>query len=570
MEKIRNLKNRLKSNGSGLNSKPISYLSCVWNEIYEYIDGITVRIVPISYKFPANVSMYINIDAGYFGLDPKIVEQYATFYEDHLLRFFNESFADIIEQYTVDNKIERLLSKIQIEKPDSRVIRRSGLVYNSEERYFTLKLFVLFPTGSGISILGIRMAKMITDIMRVAEESTYLLDRKELDNSLVVYKKQRAIRKYCADNGIVAFVADGSCLPRKDNSDKPLEGAIPFSSPESLRCEISTEDGLIMGMGVPKGITVITGAGFSGKTTLLEAIQEGIYDHIPGDGREFVVAEKSLVVTNAEDGRYVANENISMFFSDMPFQNVCDFSTKHASGSVSQASNIVEAVLGGSKLLTIDEDKSATNFMIRDEIMRHVVKNEVITPFTDRITDVSKVKGVSVILVIGGSGEYLKIADTVIMMDRYVAEDVTGNVKSLVLKEINTKASNYSMSERILCLSGNGTENLLMRTVCSDESKRLSCGSYSADLTTIPTVKNNEQLHSLARAVRFVLSAEGVISKDLCGLSSDLVAKLFKEIAREQLDSEPVYRGWWFDEVRSEDIMMCFNRLRGLDFKDRA
>ena len=159
----------------------------------------------------------------------------------------------------------------------------------------------------------------------------------------------------------------------------------------------------LSGIGIPRGITVITGAGGAGKTTLLEAIESGIYHHVPGDGREFIVSEQTLMVTNAADGRYVANEDISMFFSDMPFQSITDFTTRHASGSISQAVNITEAMIGGIRLLTIDEDKSATNFMIRDELMRKIVKDEVIIPFTDKIRTIAEKRGVSSILVIGGS-----------------------------------------------------------------------------------------------------------------------------------------------------------------------
>jgi len=369
----------------------------------------------------------------------------------------------------------------------------------------------------------------------------------------------------------VAFVADGSILPRKGDGEKPLDTAVPFLSPERLRVAVTMDDGTeLFGMGIPKGITVITGAGFSGKTTLLEAIESGIYNHVPGDGREFVVADQSLAVTNAEDGRYVANEDISMFFTDIPFQDIRNFTTRHASGSISQAANIIEAIAGGSRLLTIDEDKSATNFMIRDELMRKIVKNEVIIPFTDRIRSITEQKEVSTILVIGGSGEYLKIADTVILMHYYVASDVTEEVKALNLHVSEETCTEVPESDRTVILTGEGTKSLLLQTVCTEDSKKVICGEYSVDMTAVPSLKTNEQLHSLAWVLRNLLSKEEERENPLNTIGEEYAGRLFAELEKEQATSNPVYRGWWFDEIRKEEILMCVNRARGIRMTDKS
>ncbi|MBR6536442.1 MAG: AAA family ATPase [Lachnospiraceae bacterium] len=569
--KIRELKKVLRSNGqTNLNGKPISYLLSRWRETYEYTDGITVKFVPLNPKYPANVAMYINLDAELLGMLEEEIQRYPAFFEDYLLRYYSALLEELSEKYTANNKLERLLSKIQCQKPDCRILRRSGLLYNKETHAFVLKLFVLFPTGAGVSILGERISRMITDILKTVEEGGAFLDKAELRVRLSVYKKQMALRRFCREKSYVAFVADGSSLPRKGDSEEPLETAVPFVSPERLRVTVSMEDGTVLsGMGIPKGITVITGAGFSGKTTLLEAIEAGIYNHVPGDGREFVVAEQSLAVTNAEDGRYVANEDISMFFSEIPFQDIRNFTTKHASGSISQAANIIEAIAGGSRLLTIDEDKSATNFMIRDELMRRIVKNEVIIPFTDRIRGVAEQKGISTILVIGGSGEYLKIADTVILMYEYVATDVTEEVKALgvtVCEEEKLNDTESSVSERRVLLTGEGTKSLLLQTVCTEDSKKVICGEYSVDMTAISSLKTNEQLHSLAWVLRTLLSKEEESAECLNDVGEEYAGRLFAELVEEQVTSNPVYRGWWFDEIRKEEILMCVNRARGICF----
>ncbi len=566
--KIRELKKVLRSNGqTNLNGKPVSYLLSRWRETYEYVDGITVKFVPLNPKYPANVAMYINLDADFLGMGAEEIKRYLAFFEDYLLRYYSRLFEELSEKYTANNKLERLLSKIQCQKPDCRILRRSGLLYNKEEHAFVLKLFVLFPTGAGVSILGERISRMITDILKTVEEGCAFLDKTELRERLSVYKKQVTLRAFCQEKGYVAFVADGSILPRRGDSEEPLESAVPFVSPDRLRVTVPMEDGRsLTGMGIPRGITVITGAGFSGKTTLLEAIEAGIYNHVPGDGREFVVAEQSLVVTNAEDGRYVANEDISMFFSDIPFQDIRNFTTKHASGSVSQAANIIEAIAGGSRLLTIDEDKSATNFMIRDELMRKIVKDEVIIPFTDRIRSITEQKGVSTILVIGGSGEYLKIADTVILMNQYVATDVTEEVKALNLPVSEEEYPKFTENERTVLLIGEGTKSLLLQTVCTEDSKKVICGEYSVDMTEVSSLKTNEQLHSLAGVLRSMLSKEEESSECLNGIGEEYAERLFAELTNEQKTSNPVYRGWWFDEIRKEEILMCVNRARGIGF----
>lgn len=566
--KIRELKKSLRSNGQGyLNGKPISYLLSKWSENYEYTEGITVRFVPLNYKYPANVAMYISMDAELFGIDAKELERCPVFFEDYLLRCYSVWLEELSEKYTTNNKLERLLSKIQCQKPDCRVMRRSGLLYNKEQQTFVLKLFVLFPTGAGVSILGERISRMITDILKVAEEGTALLDMKDLQERLNVYKMQMTLREFCRENDYVAFVADGSILPRKGDSEEPLAGAIPFVSPERLRVAVPMEDGAVLhGMGIPKGITVITGAGFSGKTTLLEAMEAGIYNHVPGNGREFVVADESLMTTNAEDGRYVANEDISMFFSDIPFQDIRDFTTKHASGSISQAANIIEAIAGGSRLLAIDEDKSATNFMIRDELMRRIVTDEVIIPFTDRIRSLTEQRQVSTILVIGGSGEYLKIADTVILMHQYVASDVTEEVKALKLTASEEVYLVSTERERTVQLPGEGTKSLLLQTVCTEDSKKVICGEYSVDMTAIPSLKTNEQLYSLAWVLRRLLAKEEASAECLNRIGEEYAGRLFTELENEQISSNPLCRNWWFTEVRKEEILMCVNRARGLCF----
>jgi len=247
-----------------------------------------------------------------------------------------------------------------------------------------------------------------------------------LRSALVLEAKQNEIRNFLREGDYCAFIANGSILAREKGTKLPMKNALPFQSTSEDEIEVAG----VRGMGIRRGVTVITGGGYSGKSTLLNAISAGVYNHVAGDGRELCITDSSAVTITAEDGRAVSCLNISPFIKWIPGGDTHEFSTSHASGSTSQAANIMEAIDYGSKLLLIDEDRSATNFMIRDGLMKALIEKEPITPFTDRVRELSA-NGVSTILVIGGSGEYLSIADKVYMMDDFVISDVTPRAKSL-------------------------------------------------------------------------------------------------------------------------------------------
>ncbi|MBO5273753.1 MAG: hypothetical protein J6I45_03970 [Clostridia bacterium] len=246
-------------------------------------------------------------------------------------------------------------------------------------------------------------------------------DHAALDAALSDYAKAAEMRAAMHEHDLCAFVADGSILPRASDGISPMKNALPFYAPEGSETFLCS----MRGLGIKRGVNIICGGGYSGKSTLLDAISAGIYDHISGDGREFVLTDRTAVTVAAEDGRSVQSVNISPFIRWIPGADPTDFSTTHASGSTSQAANIMEAVEAGARLLLIDEDRSATNFMIRDAVMKELIEHEPIVPYTDRVREIFDVCGTSGILVIGGSGEYLPIADRVYLMDDFILSDAT-------------------------------------------------------------------------------------------------------------------------------------------------
>jgi len=288
-----------------------------------------------------------------------------------------------------------------------------------------------------------------------------LPDKSDLAGAYAIEETQQAIRDFLANSEYCAFIANGSILARERGTSAPMKGALPFQSPpgDEITIQINkhlsdadtstvdanakdeaqfqTKSLYITGMGIRRGVTVITGGGYSGKSTVLNAISAGIYNHVAGDGRELCITDNSAATITAEDGRAATCLNISPFIKWIPGGDTLNFSTTHASGSTSQAANIMEAVHCGAKLLLIDEDRSATNFMIRDATMKALIEKEPITPFTDRVQELANL-GTATILVIGGSGEYLGVADKVYMMDEFVISDVTDKARYLAAAAGNT------------------------------------------------------------------------------------------------------------------------------------
>ena len=244
------------------------------------------------------------------------------------------------------------------------------------------------------------------------------------------------LRQGLTEHGLVAFIADGAILPRESGaSELPMADAVPFRSPEPLRVSFTLGDGgAIAGMGIPVGVTLVVGGGYHGKSTVLKAIERGVHPHIPGDGRERLVSPVDAVKIRAEDGRRVSQVDISPFIQHLPLgRRTVDFSSEDASGSTSQAANIMEALDVGAKVLLPDEDTSATNFMMRDARMQALVSKdrEPILPFLDRVHELYQRLGVSTVLVMGGSGDYFEPADNIIRMTEYAPEDVTADAKRI-------------------------------------------------------------------------------------------------------------------------------------------
>lgn len=355
---------------------------------------------------------------------------------------------------------------IGVTRPGQEVLSRTACEFTKDG--LLVRFEVGFP-AAGRTVLAGELEKILFDYLPKCAASALrypALPSGEVEQAVFLSEDQQYIRKQLDSLGLCAFVADGSVLPRESGiSDRPMEKAVPFSSPDSLAVTLTLPHrGQLRGMGIRKGITLIAGGGYHGKSTLLKALERGVYDHISEDGREFVITDATAMKLRAEDGRKITNADISLFINDLP--NKTDthrFCTLDASGSTSQAAAIVEGIEAGSRLFLIDEDTSATNFMVRDALMEEVVSknHEPITPFLERARDLYEKAGISTILVVGSCGSYFYVADTVLQMDGYRAFDITDNVTQVLKKhgEHRFCADNFCLpaTDRILPLTKKNT-----------------------------------------------------------------------------------------------------------------
>ena len=341
--------------------------------------------------------------------------------QDYLLRQFSRQ----VEEFAFKAKGSGKSGLLSVSRCSQEILERSACQMDEASGDLILRMEIGFP-ANGRTINARELMKIFFDFLPICvRKSLYYqsLDSKKLQQIAELAEDQQYIREALPNMGLAAFVANGAILPRESGiSQRPMRGAVRFVSPESMEVTLQLPNhGALKGMGIKKGITLIVGGGYHGKSTLLKALELGVYNHIAGDGREYVITDDSAMKIRAEDGRSIKHVDISMFINGLPNgKDTKSFCTEDASGSTSQAANVVESMEAGAKLFLIDEDTSATNFMIRDELMQRVVHRDVepITPFIDRVEEIYREFGISSIIVAGSSGSYFHKADCILQMDR--------------------------------------------------------------------------------------------------------------------------------------------------------
>ncbi len=460
--------------------------------------------------FAAPSSLSIHVAANQHGF-PK--EFYAephrrVMLQDFLLRGFYKELGRFSHKAGGSGKSGTL----SVSSCGQEVLERSALTINPADGSLVLRFSAGFP-AAGRTTLAMELKKMLFEYVPACAAKTLrysAIDKAEIQRWIALADDQKAIREQLSGQGLVAFVADGAILPRKSGvDDRPMQGAVAFASPAEDAVTLSLPGGrTITGLGIRKGITLIVGGGYHGKSTLLKALERGVYNHVPGDGREYVIMEDTAMKLRSEDGRSVKQLDISAFIRNLPSKRDTKcFSTEDASGSTSQAACTVEAILSGSKTLLIDEDTSATNFMVRDALMQKVIHSgeEPIIPFLSRMRQLYEELGISTILVAGSSGAFFEVSDLILQMKEYKPIDITIKAKEAAEAtsekiEIPDKLA-ISADQRIPFPNREVTESRKVK-VRGNGTDAVSINHESVELRFVEQVVDNEQTNLLGAMLR--------------------------------------------------------------------
>lgn len=526
---------------------------------------------------PSHVSVKISHKAAGFP---------AAYYKDHLTRitladYLTRQFEQQVNRYTFRAKGSGKSGLISVTKCGQEVLERTACEIT--EQGIIARFFVGFP-ANGRTINSGELEKIFFEFLPVCVEKAFFyrnLSGKDLENAIFLAEDQQFIREEISRRSLAAFVNDGAVLPRESGiSSRPMKNCVDFSSPESLRVTMELpHKGRITGMGIPKGITLIVGGGYHGKSTLLNALELGVYNHIQGDGREYVITDSTAQKLRSEDGRFIKDVDISLFINDLPNKkDTSCFSTEDASGSTSQAAGIVEGIEAGSHVFLLDEDTSATNFMVRDAFMQRVIsrEKEPITPFLERARDLYEKAGISTILVAGSSGAFFHIADTVIQMDNYVPVDITEKARALCreypLNDSKAAAFKAPQSRRIMSKSApsKGTKkDYYGHFKPQDKPERLkvkvhgkdgfSIGKQDVDLRYIEQLIDSEQTQALGGLLKYAVEKLIDGKRTLPEIVEFLCDRLEKEDMSFLAEG---YISCGYAVPRRQEIYACFNRYR--------
>ena len=488
--------------------------------------------------------------------------------------FLTRNFYKEIQKNGNDSSGTGGSGRIFIDRCGQEILERTSVLIKED------KIEVRFEMGMparGRRIMGKAAQKIIFEqLPKIVEKSIIYdnLNKKSLKEQIVLVLDQEYIRKVLKEKELVAFVANDSILPRENGiSDKPMKNAVKFKSPEKFEITLNLPSRKkVSGMGIPKGITLIVGGGYHGKSTLLAALERGIYNHIAQDGREFIISETDAVKIRAEDGRNVEKVNISGFINNLPGnKDTRTFSTENASGSTSQAANVAEALEYGTSLLLIDEDTSATNFMIRDGRMQKLVakEKEPITPFIDRVKELYDNFGVSTILIVGGSGDYFDVANHVIMMDEYVPKDVTEKAKEIAKSDENKREFSpndkfQGITQRIPLKKSFSQSGKLDKTKAKGKYSILY-GKELIDISGLEQLVDDSQTNCIAVMIDYFKNK--VLDEKLT--LSQAADRIYEKIQKEGLDSISSYTGHPGNLAlpRKQEFCGAVNRYRKLKIK---
>lgn len=462
---------------------------------------------------------------------------------------------------------------ISINKPGQAILERNNIIVSDD--LIEVRCFLGMPGDRRIIKSDIAEQMFLQELPEIVEAALLKekVDYDALTKHIETAEDADFIRKNLDSLGLIAFIANNSILPRESGiSDKPLldKNVTSFVAPDNLSYEIKLPNkGLIKGLGIKKGVTLIVGGGFHGKSTLLQTIENGIYNHTPNDGREFCVSNNKSVKVRSYSGRRVINTDISTFINNLPYESdTTSFSTENASGSTSQAANIVEAIEVGAEVLLMDEDTCATNFMIRDSKMLQLISkdDEPITPFIDKVEQLYSEKNISTVLVLGGVGDYFDVSDHIIQMINYLPIDVTEIAHKISLTDKKNRynkinGSFINIHDRIPKKNSFDPINKHGKySIFATDNYHINFGDEFIDLTDIEQLMELSQTKALGFAIEY---AKAHMDKNTT--LRNVVEKVEKDINLNGLDVISDKMSGHFAIFRKFELAFALNRLRSID-----
>lgn len=517
---------------------------------------------------PSKVSIAVSGKTAGFPADTYDAPHKRIALQDHILRLF----ARALERYSFKARGSGKSGLIGVSRCGQEILERTACQMDPENGDLLIRMEIGFP-ADGRRIKSGELIKILFDYLPecIPKNLFYKnLDARRVRQVRDLSEDQHYIRQQLGVRKLTAFVADGTILPRESGvSARPMKNAVPFISPDSLKITLDLPNhGPITGMAIPQGITLIVGGGYHGKSTLLKALELGVYDHIAGDGREYVATDVTAVKIRAEDGRSIKKTDISMFINNLPNdRDTRAFSTEDASGSTSQAANVIEAMEAATKLFLIDEDTCATNFMVRDDLMQRVVHRdqEPITPFIERVRQIYQEQGISSIIVAGSSGSYFHVADTILQMDQYRPVDITAlakrEAKAFPLTCEGAPKAAPPGTSRCPRPSPAFRKNdrIKMKTMGKDA---FSINKETVDLRYVEQLVDSEQTTALAYLLKYMelhcFDGRTPLTKIIPTLSAQLLEKGLASI------NEGSYLSSNLAMPRPQEIYACIDRYRGL------
>lgn len=542
--------------------------------VYEFKEfKLLIDQIPKDPYAPAHTGVYrIQVSHNYVSIPDRLKKSKIS--EIAFCDFLARRFFDTSQKISKKMRGTGQSGIITIETPQQAILQRNSAVLF--KKHLEIRFFMGLPAKGRTIDAKTAITMFFKELPQIVELALYHknIDKPQLLNHIKTAEDADFLRKSLERMDLIAFVADGANLPRKSGiSDEPLnfKSVIPFHSPDTLAVEIKLPNaGKIRGMGIPKGITLIVGGGFHGKSTLLDAISFGVYNHKPRDGRERCVSNFNAVKIRACSGRFVEKVDISTFIKNLPAQkDTKKFSTTNASGSTSQAASILEAIEIGAEVLLMDEDTCATNFMIRDRKMQKLVQkdDEPITTFIDKAKQFFEEKGISTILVLGGVGDYFDIATTVIQMNRYKAIDVTNKAKDIANqfpsnRIIEDEAYPITPIERIPLKSIDPYSDYNKIRAYATELNKINFGKTIIDLADIEQLIELSQTKAIIQAILY-------IRKYIDGKKtmSEIIDKFMLELETDNLDILSNKLSGHFAEFRKFELAFALNRLKCIKMK---